>query len=49
MKKLDPLSDPVSLLTRNEAWGGGISYRCAAGPPHTHPLNVYWNMEKVYL
>ena len=32
--------------------GGGISgmnwvYRCAAGPPHTHPINVYWNMERV--
>ena len=21
-------------------------YRCAARPPHTHPINVYWNMEK---
>ena len=33
---------------------GGVSqawtwYRCAAGPPHTHPINVFWNMEKVYL
>ena len=22
------------------------TYMCAAGPLHTHPINVYWNMEK---
>ena len=32
--------------------GGGVVsrvwtwYRRAAGPPHNHPINVYWNMEK---
>ena len=30
----------------SQAW---IWYRCAAGPPHTHPINVCSNMEKVYL
>ena len=30
---------------------GGISGMnlVDAGPPHTHPINVYWSMEKVYL
>ena len=29
---------------------GGISgMNLVQVPPHTHPINVYWNMEKVYL
>ena len=42
------------LFRLTEPRGEGVSQartwdRCAAGPPHTHPINVYWNMEKVYL
>ena len=31
-------------VSRARTW-----YWYAAGPPHTHPINVYCNMGKVYL
>ena len=35
---------PPPPLHRHKSW-----YRCAGGPPQSHPINVYWSMEKVYL
>ena len=54
LKNMEARYDQVSLAIpscSSLVVGGGVSractwYMCAAGPPHTHPINVYWNMEK---